>query len=79
MPFSELLVQMEAANSEIEAECTQLEEECQGILDFVQTVVGDMSDLRYGKHAFPDAEQQVIHQLKGLTDTCDNVLAAQKS
>lgn len=74
MPLSELLGQMEVANAELEAEAQRLEYECQDTLDYVQTVVGDMSDLRYGKHAFPDAEKQVIHQLSGLTDVCERVL-----
>lgn len=67
---------MEYANAELEAECAELETGCQDILDYVQTVVGDMSDLRYGKLAFPNAEKEAIQQLSGLTETCESVLTA---
>lgn len=76
MPLKELLEAMERALEDLEDERMRMEEECDAVLEKVKTVVGEMSDLRYGKLANPGTEKQAMAQLKYLTEVCERKLAA---
>ncbi|CAG8042330.1 unnamed protein product [Penicillium salamii] len=70
-----LLAEMEAASANIEHEIASIDEEAAIILEKLQTTVGDMSDLRYGKLQGPagtaeDMASQAIQGLQNLEDVC---------
>lgn len=57
----------------------RMEEECAEVLEKVKTVVGDMSDLRYGKLANPDTKGSVVEKLENLVEVCGRKLKAADS
>ncbi|KAL5343736.1 Cnl2/NKP2 family protein-domain-containing protein [Aspergillus crustosus] len=73
---SSLLVAMETACTGIEHETTAIDKEAASILSELNTVVGEMSDLRYGKMHGPvgtadeEVVSEVIRGLDNLEDTC---------
>ncbi|KAF8471969.1 Cnl2/NKP2 family protein-domain-containing protein, partial [Kalaharituber pfeilii] len=74
LPLKELLLQMEDAAEELAAEERRLEADCNRLLEEMQTWVGDLSDLKYGKFSTPGIQGKVIEQLANLTETCERVL-----
>ncbi|KAJ5545032.1 Kinetochore subunit NKP2 [Penicillium sp. DV-2018c] len=70
-----LLAAMETASANIENEIAGIDREAAGILAQLDTIVGDMSDLRYGKLQGPagtaeDMASEAIKGLQNLEDTC---------
>ncbi|KAJ6090396.1 hypothetical protein N7486_009211 [Penicillium sp. IBT 16267x] len=69
-----LLAEMETACTHVEREITDIDREAAGLVAELNTTVGDMSDLRYGKFAGPasvsDVVEQSIKGLQNLEDTC---------
>ena len=69
-----LLAEMETACTHIEREIAGIDDEAAGLVAELNTTVGDMSDLRYGKFAGPasarDVAEQSIKGLQNLEDTC---------
>jgi centromere-localized protein 2 len=70
-----LLAEMEAASSNIELEIAGIDREAAAILEKLNTTVGDMSDLRYGKLQGPagtaeDMASEAIKGLQNLEDVC---------
>ncbi|KAJ5635748.1 uncharacterized protein N7484_009061 [Penicillium longicatenatum] len=69
-----LLAEMEIACTHIEREIADIDREATGLVAELNTAVGDMSDLRYGKFAGPasarDVAEQSIEGLQNLEDTC---------
>ena len=70
-----LLAEMEIATANIEHEIAGIDEEAASILKQLNTTVGDMSDLRYGKLQGPagtaeDMASQAIQGLQNLEDAC---------
>ncbi|CAI7604810.1 unnamed protein product [Penicillium bialowiezense] len=73
--MASLLAEMEIATANIEHEIAGIDEEAAGILEKLNTTVGDMSDLRYGKLQGPagtaeDMASQAIQGLQNLEDAC---------
>jgi centromere-localized protein 2 len=69
---------METACMDVETEIAALDVEAQAIRDDLQSTVGDLSDLRYGKFNRPsDATetvgQEVMEGLRRLEQLCDRV------
>lgn len=76
--FSSLTADMESACAALEQEIASTEESANKALENMTKIVGDMSDLRYGKFNKPGvtAEEYVeetINGLRSLEDTCDRV------
>ncbi|KAL2005710.1 hypothetical protein VTN00DRAFT_10203 [Thermoascus crustaceus] len=71
--LSSLLFEMEAACTGLEREIASVETEAATTLAELNTIVGDMSDLRYGKLNKPagDVVSEAIKGLKSLEDSCN--------
>ncbi|KAL1983448.1 hypothetical protein VTN96DRAFT_10354 [Rasamsonia emersonii] len=74
--FPSLLSEMERACATLEREISTAEKEAAATLEELQKIVGDMSDLRYGKLNKPGvtAEEfvnETIRGLRSLEDACD--------
>jgi len=70
--LSSLLSEMEAACTGLEREIAVIESETTATLAELNTIVGDMSDLRYGKLNKPgDVVGEAIKGLKSLEDSCN--------
>lgn len=69
-----LLTAMEAACSHIEREIASVDQEATGLVTQLDTTVGDLSDLRYGKFQGPNSASSVAEEamkgLQHLEDTC---------
>ncbi|KAJ6113942.1 hypothetical protein N7523_007259 [Penicillium sp. IBT 18751x] len=70
-----LLAEMEAACAILEREISDVDREAGGLLEELSTIVGDMSDLRYGKLQGPagtanNVAEEAIKGLQNLEDTC---------
>lgn len=70
-----LLAEMEKASANIEHEIAGIDQEAGEILAQINTTVGDMSDLRYGKLQGPartaeDMASEAIKGLQNLEDAC---------
>ncbi|KAJ6189248.1 hypothetical protein N7519_004156 [Penicillium mononematosum] len=70
-----LLAEMETASTNIEHEIAGIDQEAAKILAQLNTTVGDMSDLRYGKLQGPagtaeDVAAEAIKGLQNLEDVC---------
>ncbi|KAJ5272191.1 hypothetical protein N7524_005460 [Penicillium chrysogenum] len=70
-----LLAEMETASSNIEHEIAGIDQEAAKILAHLNTTIGDMSDLRYGKLQGPagtaeDMASEAIKGLQNLEDVC---------
>lgn len=70
-----LLAEMETASANIEHEIAGIDQEAAEILAQLNTTVGNMSDLRYGKLQGPaggaeDMASEAIKGLQNLEDTC---------
>lgn len=74
LPLKELLVQMERAAEDLEAEQASIDDECDEILGELRTIVGDFSDLRYGKFATPSTVEQVTREINHLVEVCGHTL-----
>ena len=73
-----MLVEMESACADIEDDITSLDAEAKAIQEDLQSTVGDLSDLRYGKFNRPSGAtetvgQDVLDGLKRLEEVCDRV------
>lgn len=71
--LSGLLSEMEAACTGLEREIASVETEAATTLAELNTIVGDMSDLRYGKLNKPagDVVREAIKGLRSLEDSCN--------
>lgn len=72
---SSLLAEMEAACANIEREIAGIDQEATEILQGLNTTVGNMSDLRYGKLQGPagtahSVAEETIKGLQNLEDSC---------
>ncbi|KAJ5234214.1 uncharacterized protein N7469_003382 [Penicillium citrinum] len=70
-----LLEEMEAACANIEREIGEVDREAEGLLKELQTAVGDLSDLRYGKLQGPagtesNLGEEVVRGLENLENAC---------
>ncbi|CAG7945554.1 unnamed protein product [Penicillium nalgiovense] len=70
-----LLTEMETASTNIEHEIAGIDQEAANILTQLNTTVGNMSDLRYGKLQGPagtaeDVAAEAINGLQNLEDVC---------
>ena len=71
LPLKVLLKQMRLAAEELELEVAALDEECAHILEEVRTIIGDLSDLRYGKLASSSTTEQVTREVNHLIGVCE--------
>ncbi|KAL1998547.1 hypothetical protein VTN02DRAFT_5981 [Thermoascus thermophilus] len=71
--LSSLLSEMEAACTGLEREIASVETEAASTLAELHTIVGDLSDLRYGKLNKPagDVVSEAIKGLRSLEDSCN--------
>lgn len=74
--FPSLVEEMEKSCVALEQEIAAAEEEASSTMAAVKQIVGDLSDLRYGKLNKPgltpdEYAGEVIRGLRGLRDTCD--------
>ena len=72
---------MEAACADIEAEIAAMEVESRGILAEMESTVGELSDLRYGRFSRPSGGadtvvQDVLEGLQRLREASDGVGAS---
>ncbi|KAJ5179795.1 Kinetochore subunit NKP2 [Penicillium capsulatum] len=72
---SSLLAEMEAACASIEREIASVDQEATNIIQRLNTTIGDMSDLRYGKLQGPpgatgNMAEETIKGLQNLEDSC---------
>jgi centromere-localized protein 2 len=70
-----LLAEMDAACGNIEREISNVDREAEDLLRQLNTIVGDMSDLRYGKLQGPagtanNLAEEAIKGLQNLEDAC---------
>jgi centromere-localized protein 2 len=65
-----IVAEMESAANDIEAEIEQLRAQESELLLSVQQVVGNMSDLRYGRLANSNLGEQVQEGLASLQENC---------
>jgi centromere-localized protein 2 len=70
-----LLAEMDAACVTVEREISDVDREAEGLLKELGTIVGDMSDLRYGKLQGPagtanSVAEEAIKGLQYLEDSC---------
>jgi centromere-localized protein 2 len=70
-----LLAEMDAACGNIEREISNVDREAEDLLKQLNTIVGDMSDLRYGKLQGPagtanNLAEEAIKGLQNLEDAC---------
>ena len=74
---------MESAATDLEAELKELEREANDMLALIETTVGDLSDLRYGKFDKPiggeDVAEAVLEGLRNLEEVCKGVLNSDDS
>jgi len=73
LPLKELLKQMERAADDLEREQVTIGDECDLILEELRTIVGDLSDLRYGKLPSSATEEHVIREINHLVSVCENI------
>jgi centromere-localized protein 2 len=59
------------ATDGVEAELQALEEEAEALLTEINTSVGGLSDLRYGKFANAQVKEEVLQGLGGLEAACE--------
>lgn len=76
--FPSLLSEMERACAALQREISTAEQEAETTLEELRKIVGDMSDLRYGKLNKPGvtAEEfvnETIRGLRSLEDACDRI------
>jgi centromere-localized protein 2 len=68
---------MEAAAIDLEAEFGALEKEAEDMLEHIKMMVGDLSDLRYGKFdkqvGGDDVVEVVLEGLRGLEEVCEGL------
>ena len=73
--LSSIVLAMEQACGNIEAEIVAAETEADALFEDIQSTVGNLSDLRYGKFNQPlrpgsDLRMEVLESLLSLEDTC---------
>ncbi|KAK0108937.1 hypothetical protein ONS96_002774 [Cadophora gregata f. sp. sojae] len=69
--LSSILPELESAVEEVEDEIRRLDEEAEALLAEMQSNVGGLSDLRYGRLANGQLREQVIGGLERLESSCD--------
>jgi len=74
LPLKELLRQMSLAAEDLEFEEATLDSECDRILGQIRTIVGDLSDLRYGKLAASSTAGQVTREINRLVEVCEHAM-----
>ena len=74
LPLKEVLERMQHAAQDLEAEQAAIEDECDGILAELQGIVGDLSDLRYGRFATSSTVEQVSREINSLVEVCERTL-----
>jgi len=62
---------MEAAAAALERQIQDLQNEEAEVLQSIQQMVGDLSDLRYGRLAYPRLSEQVLDGLRNLQAICE--------
>ncbi|KAF2141293.1 uncharacterized protein K452DRAFT_287995 [Aplosporella prunicola CBS 121167] len=73
-----MLRDMDEAGKSIEEEIEELEEESQAVLADIKTIVGDLSDLKYGRFSKPAAGgeelgPETVETLKQLRAVCQEI------
>ena len=73
--LSSILLAMEQACGDIEAEIGAAETRANALFEDIQSTVGDLSDLRYGKFtrssgSKSDLKTEVLESLQALEDLC---------
>jgi centromere-localized protein 2 len=69
---------MEQASEDMEEEVAEMEKEAQIILADIQTTIGDLSDLRYGRFSKTpgatgcDLSTEVLESLRRIQQLCDD-------
>ncbi|KAH8687544.1 Cnl2/NKP2 family protein-domain-containing protein [Tricladium varicosporioides] len=71
--LASILPVMEMAAKDLEDEISRLEEDSETLLEDMQSTVGGLSDLRYGRLANGDLLEEVLNGLKRLEDSCKTV------
>lgn len=61
---------MDGAVADIEREISAMEEEEAALLESIKQVVGNMSDLRYGRFGNPKLKDDVLDGLRRIEDVC---------
>lgn len=69
--LTSILPELESAVEEVEVEIRRLDEEAEGLLAEIQSTVGGLSDLRYGRLANGKLREQVLEGLERLESSCD--------
>jgi centromere-localized protein 2 len=73
-----LIPEMEQASEDMEEEVAEMEKEAQIILADIQTTIGDLSDLRYGRFSKTpgatgcDLSTEVLESLRRIQQLCDD-------
>ncbi|KAL2071477.1 hypothetical protein VTL71DRAFT_12712 [Oculimacula yallundae] len=66
-----ILPELASAIEEVEDEIRRLDEEAESLLAEMQSTVGGLSDLRYGRLANSQLREQVLDGLQRLESSCD--------
>ncbi|KAF8252180.1 hypothetical protein K440DRAFT_658019 [Wilcoxina mikolae CBS 423.85] len=74
LPLKDLLREMTKAAEDLESEEATLDNECDRILGQIRTIVGDLSDLRYGKLAASNTAEQVTREINHLVEICERTI-----
>tara|TARA_R110002060_G_scaffold62348_1_gene71741 strand:+ start:694 stop:909 length:216 start_codon:yes stop_codon:yes gene_type:complete len=69
--LTSILPELESAVEEVEDEIRRLDEEAETLLAGMQSTVGGLSDLRYGRLANGQLREQVLEGLERLESSCD--------
>ncbi|KAI9775527.1 MAG: hypothetical protein M1839_001068 [Geoglossum umbratile] len=77
--LSSIIPEMETAATDLEEELKALEREASNALVRINAVIGDLSDLRYGRFDNPtggeDVAETVLEGLRNLEEVCEGVLS----
>lgn len=63
--------ELERAVEDVEDEVRRDKEEAEALLEEMRAIVGELSDLRYGRLANGDLREQVLEGLARLESSCD--------
>ena len=60
----------------LEADFQRIDEECNTMLKEINEIIGNLSDLRYGKFEREGMAEALVTEMENLQEVCEDVLAA---
>ncbi|KAI1432157.1 Cnl2/NKP2 family protein-domain-containing protein [Xylaria sp. CBS 124048] len=69
-----IIPDLDSAVADVEKDLKRLEEEASVVLESINLVAGNMSDLRYGRLSNPNLTGEVINGLRSFQETCKQTI-----